>query len=306
MQRQLRIATRSSALAMAQTNYVIGELKQECEIIKVSNEVGDVNLQDPLYQMPTVGVFTKQVEQYLLEQKADVAVHSLKDLPTVIDGQLYLAAYTKFEQRGDVVLLNNKYNYKNLNELPDGFKVGTSSLRRIATIRSRYPKLNLINIRGNLNTRIQKLDEGQYDAIILAKAGILRLGLGERISFDLEEKEFLYAPAQAALGIQCRKDDMETIQRLQILNDSDSQKRCVAERMFLNQLEGGCRLPIAVYSECREDGQVYIKGRVLAVDGTKVIEDEAIDHFEKVGQILCEKIKVLGGVELIESLKQQK
>ncbi|CAD8172529.1 unnamed protein product [Paramecium octaurelia] len=298
MQKQLRIATRSSALAMAQTNYVRGELNQECEIIKVSNEVGDVNLQDPLYQMPTVGVFTKQVEQYLLEQKADVAVHSLKDLPTIIDAQLYLAAYTKFEQRGDVMLLNTKYNYKSLSELPEGFRVGTSSLRRLATIKNRYPKLNLIILE---EIQIPESKSQMKDT----KAGILRLGLAERISFDLEEKEFLHAPAQAALGIQCRKDDIQTIDRLQILNDIDSQKRCVAERMFLNLLEGGCTLPIAVYSECREVGQVYIKGRVLAVDGSQVIEDEALDHYEKVGQILCEKIKALGGVELIESLKQQ-
>lgn len=130
-----------------------------------------------------------------LDSRADVAVHSLKDLPTVIDPQLYLAAYSKFEQRGDVVVLNKKYNYKSLNEVPDGFRIGTSSLRRIATIKSKFPKLELHNIRGNLNTRLTKLDEGQYDAIILAKAGMLRLGFSERISFDLDEKEYLYAPA---------------------------------------------------------------------------------------------------------------
>ncbi|CAD8077478.1 unnamed protein product [Paramecium primaurelia] len=287
---------------MAQNQLYNRRMKLECEIIKVSNEISDVNLQDPLYKMPPAGVFTKQLEQYLqfisiklwTEQKGDVAVNSLKDLPIIIDTQLYLAAYTKFEQRGDVVLLNNKYNYKNLGELPNRFKIGTSSLRRISIIKNRYPKLNLINIRGNLNTRILKLDQGQYDEQFQQKLVFQdQVWLIERkSSFIHQHKQPQEFNAERMIRIQQKDYKFEMIQ----IHKRDVQ---------LNE-QGGCRLLIAVYSECREDGQVYINGRVLAVYGTKTIKDEAIDHFEKVGQILFDNIKVLGGIELIESLKQQK
>lgn len=194
-----------------------------------------------------------------------------------------------------------------MGDLPDGFILGTSSLRRVTSVQNKFPKLILKNIRGNLNTRLSKLDAGQlcncigreYDGIILAKAGITRLGLQDRISWDLDEKEFMYAPGQGALGIQCRIDDQTTFDKLKVLNDKESEMRCVAERQFLNQLEGGCKLPIAVFSELVGVDRVHLLGRVLSKDGSKEVHAEAEDDYRVVGGVLNELIRKLGGKELL-------
>ena len=233
----IKIASRESELAMVQACFVRDLIKGE--ILGVKSE-GDINLHSPLYSMPGIGIFVKQLEIELLEHRADVAAHCLKDMPTSTTPGLTIAAVLAFTTpRSDVAVL--KTGILSVEDLPEGSIIGTSSLRRIASLthRFRHKAFRYLNIRGNLNTRVKKLQNGEYDCIILAAAGIHRLGWGETLNLQyLEEEEYLYAPGQAALALECRADDEDMIRYLRGFDDKETRLRCAAERSFMKELEG--------------------------------------------------------------------
>jgi len=233
----LKIASRKSDLAMVQTRYVQSMIGGE--IVGVSS-YGDQNLTAPLYEMKGIGVFVKMLEVELLESRAQVAVHSLKDMPTNTQEGLSIAAVPKFNvPRGDVAVFRE--GTTNLEDLPSGSKIGTSSLRRSRLIACAFPHKNFefSNIRGNLNTRVRKLENGDYDCILLAAAGIHRLNWHETLNMQyLDEEEFLYAPGQAALAIQCREDNLALREFLSSFEDYETRQRVEAERKFMQDLEG--------------------------------------------------------------------
>jgi hydroxymethylbilane synthase len=235
--RAIKIASRESALAMVQAHFIrelIGG-----EIVGITSE-GDINLQSPLYSMPGIGIFVKQLEIELLSGRADLAAHCLKDMPTTTTEGLVIAAILPFNTlRGDVAVL--KPGVINLESLPNNSIIGTSSLRRQASLAYKYPHkaFRFQNIRGNLNTRIKKLESGEYDCIILAAAGIARLNLQDTLNIEnLEDKSYLYAPGQAALALECRENDHELIRYLKTFECQETRLRCLAERAFMKDLEG--------------------------------------------------------------------
>jgi hydroxymethylbilane synthase len=235
--RVIRIASRESELAMVQARFVQGLVGGE--IVGVTS-AGDVDLQSPLYKMPGVGVFVKQLEYEVLANRADLAVHCLKDMPTETPEGLTIAAVLRFDvPRCDVVVFRS--GVTSLQDLAPGSLIGTSSLRRIAALRQRFSekRFRFENIRGNLNTRVRKLQDGECDCLVLAKAGLARLGWLDRLAFEeLNEEEFLYAPGQAALALECRSDDLQLKDRLKGLEDQETRLRCLAERSFMKELEG--------------------------------------------------------------------
>mmetsp|Transcript_13279 Transcript_13279/g.24908 ORF Transcript_13279/g.24908 Transcript_13279/m.24908 type:complete len:316 (-) Transcript_13279:67-1014(-) len=269
----LRIASRASELALIQSEQIKAMIGQGT-IVHV-NTKGDTNLEQSLYEMKGVGVFVKGLEVELIKGNADLAVHCLKDVPTTQPPGLVIGAVPKIDQpRGDVLLARSGLVLASINDLPDRAIVGTSSLRRAAYLRERLTskQLQFKNIRGNLQTRLRKLEEGEYDCIILAAAGIHRLDWQDKVALYLGEDDFLYAPAQAALGIECRSDDTRTLSLLEQINDPDSRLRVEAERLFMKTLEGGCKVPIGVHSSLDEDtfkliGQVWHPTEPLSVRG---------------------------------------
>ncbi|CAG9311280.1 HEMC [Blepharisma stoltei] len=302
-QRTLRIASRQSQLALVQTRYIQSLIGGE--IVGITSE-GDVELWQPLYTMPGVGVFVKQLEVEIVSRRADLAVHSLKDMPTQQPPELYLAAVPRFTTpRGDVAIL--KPGFTSLEDLPEGSIVGTSSLRRIAALRHQYRHKNFTysDIRGNLNTRIAKLNKGDYDCIILAEAGLQRLGWDDLNIFRLPEDVFLHAPAQAALGIECRSDDEELIDYLKRIEDRETRLRVDAEREFMKDLEGGCKLPIGVFTEIIGD-ELRLIGQVWHPIENFTIREEIkgpLSQARELGRALSEIMKEKGGVDLLQSIR---
>ena len=253
MARNYKIGSRKSALAMVQTLWVQSELQKHhpdstFELVTMETQ-GDIILDVALAKIGDKGLFTKELEVGMLAKETDLAVHSLKDLPTNLPDGLMLGAITARENPADALVLHEKHAGATIETLPEGAIVGTSSLRRLAQLRHHYPHLQFKDIRGNLNTRLRKLDEGQYDAIVLAVAGLERLDMADRISQVIPAEVSLHAVGQGALGIECRDGDQEVLEVLQALVDVESTRRCLAERAFLRQLEGGCQVPIGVNSE---------------------------------------------------------
>ncbi|MCG8534376.1 MAG: hydroxymethylbilane synthase, partial [Pseudomonadales bacterium] len=248
--RVLRIATRKSPLALWQAEYVKSRLEQAhsgltVELIGMTTK-GDVILDTPLAKVGGKGLFVKELEVAMLEKRADIAVHSMKDVPVEFPEGLGLVVICEREDPRDAFVSNH---YNSIDELPQGAVLGTCSLRRQAQVRERRPDLKIVDLRGNVNSRLQKLDDGQFDAIILAAAGLKRLGFDKRIRRAMPAEESLPAVGQGAVGIECRLDDAETIALLQTLSDTDTTARVMAERAMNNRLEGGCQVPIAGYSE---------------------------------------------------------
>lgn len=245
MKTNLIIGTRQSLLAMWQSNYIAGRLREEypgCDVtLKKIVTKGDRILDVPLAKIGGKGLFTKEIEQELLDGTIDLAVHSLKDMPTVLPEGLCLTAITERANAGDA-FVSNKYN--SIEELPEGSVLGTSSLRRRAQLLARRPDLKIVDLRGNVDTRLKKLDEGQMDAIILAAAGLTRLGHADRIKEIIPQSYCLPAVGQGALAIECRTDNFKVRQMLDFLNDTATKQATDAERAFLGLLEGGCQVPI--------------------------------------------------------------
>lgn len=273
--RHIRIATRKSALALWQAEHVKARLEQAHPGLKVSLvpmvSRGDQLLDSPLAKIGGKGLFVKELETALLNDEADIAVHSMKDVPMEFPEGLGLYCICEREDPRDAFVSNN---YANLDELPHGSVVGTSSLRRQAQLLNLRPDLEIRFLRGNVNTRLAKLDAGEYDAIILAAAGLIRLGFNDRIRSSLSDVQSLPAGGQGAVGIECRTNDTELHQLLQPLHEQNSADRIVAERALNRHLNGGCQVPIACYAVLEGD-QLWLRGLVGQPDGTVLLRAEA-------------------------------
>ena len=298
----VRIATRKSALALWQAEFVKAQLEHfhddvRVELVPMSTQ-GDIILDTPLAKIGGKGLFVKELEQAMLDGRADIAVHSMKDVPVEFPDDLELHVICEREDPRDAFVSNN---FANIDALPQGAIVGTSSLRRQCQIRALRPDLEIRDLRGNVNTRLAKLDSGQYDAIILAAAGLIRLEMGERIRDFIEPEVSLPANGQGAVGIECRIDDSVTKALLAPLEHSETRIRVNAERAMNRHLEGGCQVPIGAYALV--DGeQVHLRGLVGAIDGSEILRDEIsghVDDAEKLGIELAKKLLALGADKIL-------
>ena len=267
----LRIGSRGSQLALWQANHISALLRErghqvELEIIKTT---GDKILDVALAKVGTKGMFTKEIEEALAAGKVDLAVHSLKDLPTELPEGFELAAVTTRENPRDVFL---SVKYDSIDALPRGARVGTSSLRRQAQIKAKRPDLDIHPLRGNVDTRVRKLEQGEYDAIILAAAGLNRLGKTQHIKQVIPEHLMCPAAGQGALGIEIRKGDARMRQLLTFLDDRDARATTTAERALLNELGGGCQVPIGAFAEVK-NGVVHLTAICARPDGSEVLRE---------------------------------
>ena len=287
----VRIATRKSALALWQAEYVKAQLEHFHEGINVElvpmTTKGDIILDTPLAKVGGKGLFVKELEVAMLEDRADIAVHSMKDVPVDFPEGLGLEVICPREDPRDAFVSNT---LKSLADLPKGAIVGTSSLRRQCQLKASRPDLDIRDLRGNVNTRLRKLDEGQYDAIILAAAGLIRLEMSERIAQFIEPEEMLPANGQGAVGIECRNDDKTIKALLAPLECSATRIRVLAERAMNKALQGGCQVPIGSYGVISEDGkELHLRGLVGAVNGSEMIESEITGPVEQ-GEALGDKL----------------
>lgn len=302
----LRIATRKSPLALWQANYVKSALEQahpelEVELLAMSTR-GDKILDTPLAKVGGKGLFVKELEHAMLEDRADIAVHSMKDVPMEFPEGLGLAIICKREDPADA-LVSNKYSA--LAELPEGAVVGTSSFRRQCQLREARPDLKIADLRGNVGTRLSKLDAGEYDAIILAAAGLKRLELEARIRESLSFVDCLPAGGQGAVGIECRTQDIETLKLLDCLHDADTACRVVAERAVNARLQGGCQVPIASFALLEGD-ELYLRALVGNLDGTVIIRSEIRGdrhQAEHLGLSVAEDLLSQGAEEILSALR---
>ncbi len=296
MSREIRIATRKSALALWQAEYVKARLEASHPGLKVSLvpmvSRGDKLLDAPLAKIGGKGLFVKELEEAMLDGGADIAVHSMKDVPMEFPEGLGLYCICEREDPRDAFVSNR---FDSLDALPPGAVVGTSSLRRRAQVLARRPDLKIQFLRGNVNTRLAKLDAGEYDAIILAAAGLIRLGFGERIRSSIGVDESLPAGGQGAVGIECRTGDSEVHALLACLNHAPTATRVVAERALNKRLNGGCQVPIACYAVL-EGEQLWLRGLVGQPDGTLLLRAE--------GRAPAAEAEVLG-VQVAEELLDQ-
>ena len=291
--KKIKIATRRSPLAIWQAEYVKKELIRnhsdiEIQIVRIQTE-GDRFLDAPLFDIGGKGLFIKELEEALLSKNADIAVHSMKDVIVELPKGLEISVIMKREDSHDV-LISNQYN--SIAEIPDNSTVGTSSLRRQSQLKQVNSNILFEDLRGNVETRIGKLDDGKYDAIILAAAGIIRLGLAERITEFISFSHVLPAVGQGAIGIECRTNDETTQQLIAPLNDKDTSLCVLTERAFSRRLNGGCQLPIASHAVI-ENNQIKVDGLVARLDGSKVIRLQKIGELEdadKIGSSLAEAL----------------
>jgi hydroxymethylbilane synthase len=304
--RTLRIATRSSALALWQAEFIKAELERlndgvTVELIKIKTQ-GDKILDVPLSKIGGKGLFVKELEEAMMDGRADLAVHSMKDVPMHFPEGLGLVAICEREDPTDAFVSND---FDTVDALPHGAVVGTASLRREAQLRAYRPDLEIRTLRGNVNTRLAKLDAGDYRAIVLASSGLKRLGFHDRIRYSLPDSISLPAVGQGALGIECRLDDNELITMLAQLDHVDSSDRVKAERALNRRLEGGCQVPIAAYALLEDNDMLWLRGLVGAVDGTKVFRVEGRSHRkdgEKLGRELAEDLLALGADKVLAEI----
>jgi hydroxymethylbilane synthase len=305
----IRIATRKSALALWQAEYVKAQLEHfhagiTVELVPMTTK-GDIILDTPLAKVGGKGLFVKELEVAMLEDRADIAVHSMKDVPVDFPEGLGLQVICPREDPRDAFVSNT---YASFDDLPQGAVVGTSSLRRQCQIKAARPDLDIRDLRGNVNTRLRKLDEGQYDAIILAAAGLIRLEMPERIKQFIEPEVMLPANGQGAVGIECRLDDEETKALLAPLEDKITRIRVLAERAMNKALEGGCQVPIGSYAiieETPQGQQLYLRGLVGAVDGSEIIHSEvrgSLEQGEALGDALAQTLLAQGADVILKQV----
>ncbi|WP_445661027.1 hydroxymethylbilane synthase [Acinetobacter sp. F16] len=301
----LKIATRQSPLALWQAEHIRARLEALHADLKVELVTfvtqGDKILDTPLAKIGGKGLFVKELEAALLDGRADLAVHSMKDVPMALPEGLSLAVICEREDPLDAFVSNT---YNSFDELPQGAKVGTSSLRRKTQILKQRPDLNIIDLRGNVGTRLSKLDSGLYDAIILASAGLKRLGLAERIRHTLQPEISLPAVGQGALGLECRATDQDVLDLILPLLHAETDVCVRAERAFNAYLEGGCQVPIAGYATLNQ-GQIHIEGRVGSVDGVTLLKVQlsgAPEQAEQLGVSLAQKLLEQGAGDLLKAL----
>ena len=305
---ELRIASRRSQLAMVQTNWVKAELEKAHPGLNITVEAmatqGDKILDVALAKIGDKGLFTKELEAQMLVDRADIAVHSLKDLPTNLPEGLMLGCITEREDPADALVVNAKNQAYQLDPLPAGSVVGTSSLRRLAQLRHHYPQLIFKDVRGNVITRLEKLDSGDYDCLILAAAGLGRLGFADRIHQLIPGEISLHAVGQGALGIECVEGKPEVLEAIKVLEHTPTSQRCLAERAFLRELEGGCQVPIGVNTTFNGD-ELVLTGMVASLDGKQLIRDKASGastDAEAIGIALAGTLKQQGAGEILQKI----
>ena len=309
----LRIATRKSPLALWQAHFVRDALEAEhpdlrVELLAMSTR-GDIILDTPLAKIGGKGLFVKELERALIDGEADIAVHSMKDVPMAFPDGLGLAVICDREDPTDAFVSND---FSSLAQLPEGARVGTSSLRRQCQLRARRPDLKILDLRGNVGTRLGKLDAGEYEAIILASAGLIRLELEERIAERLSPEDSLPAGGQGAVGIECRTGDEATLKRLSCLHHDDTAARVVAERAMNAKLNGGCQVPIACFAELNmagaNGGELKLRGLVGSADGQRMLRAESrgsAAQAEALGIAVAEDLLAQGAAELLAELDER-
>lgn len=301
----VRIATRQSPLALWQAEDVAKRLREahpglQVELVTMVTR-GDKILDSPLAKIGGKGLFVKELEAGMLEGTADIAVHSMKDVPMEFPEGLKLSSILVREEPTDAFVSNQ---YDSLEAMPAGSIVGTSSLRRQCQVQARFPELEIKFLRGNVNTRLRKLDDGEYDAIILATAGLVRLGFDERIRLRLSPEQSLPAAGQGAVGIECRSNDPRMDALLAPLNDPDTATRITAERAMNTRLNGGCQVPIAGYSVL-EGNEIWLRGLVGQPDGSSLICAELRgprEQAEQIGIAVAESLLAQGADKILASI----
>lgn len=301
----IRIATRESPLAMWQAEFVKAEILRRhpnitIELVGMTTQ-GDIILDSPLSKIGGKALFVKELEVAILENRADIAVHSMKDVPMEFPQGLGLQVICEREDPTDAFVSNL---YGSVDELPRGARVGTSSLRRQCQLRNLRPDLEIGDLRGNVGTRLSKLDRGEFDAILLATAGLLRLKLSSRIVQRLSPLMSLPAGGQGAVGIECRTDDTDLIALLKELHHTDTSDRVVAERAVNTRLNGGCQVPIACYAELEGD-QIFLRALVGDPDGKRMLRSEmrgARADAQRLGIAVAEDLLAQGADEILQAL----
>jgi len=303
--KKIRIGTRKSPLALWQAYFVRDRLQAahpgiEVEIVKMSTE-GDRILDTPLAKVGGKGLFVKELENGLLNGDVDIAVHSMKDVTVDLPDGLHIPVICEREDPTDAFVSNA---FSDLDDLPPGARVGTSSLRRQCQLSAAYPDFEIISLRGNVNTRLKKLDDGEYDAIILASAGLKRLGFHERIRAQIPSNVSLPAVGQGAVGIECRVDDADTNAAIAPLDHAETHTRVVAERALNAKLEGGCQVPIAAHAEIAGD-TLYLRALVGRVDGSEIIRAEtsgAPDQARQLGEAVADSLLAQGAGDILKEV----
>lgn len=301
-EQKLIIATRSSPLALWQAHYVRDRLTSywpnlRVELLEMTTR-GDKILDTPLAKIGGKGLFVKELEVAMLEQRADIAVHSMKDVPMEFPEGLELGVICEREDPRDAFVSNQ---YKSLNELPEGAVVGTSSLRRQCQVKACRPDLVIKDLRGNVGTRLRKLDEGEYDAIILASAGLIRLGLSTRIAQFIDVEQSLPAGGQGAVGIELRIGDTRVAQLLEPLHCATTARRVVAERALNRYLNGGCQVPIACYATVNDQNDITLTGRVGDIETGEMLEASFVgDQPTQVGETVAKQLLDLGAAPMLK------
>jgi hydroxymethylbilane synthase len=301
----LRIGTRGSKLALVQSEWVKKQVQAHrpevrVELVKIKTK-GDKILDAPLSQVGGKGLFVKEIEEALLKREVDLAVHSMKDVPAELQGGLRLPVYPKREDPRDAFVSNH---FRKVENLPQGASVGTSSLRRSAQMLHLRPDLRVVPLRGNVDTRLRKLDSGEVQAVVLAAAGLNRLGLSNRIATFLSPELVLPAIGQGVLGLEVREGDQKISNLVAFLNDLETELAARAERAFLKELEGGCQVPLAGYARVERD-RVVMDGMVAELDGSVILKRQLIggrDKPEDLGVALARQLKASGADRILEKI----
>ncbi|KAJ3260775.1 hypothetical protein HK103_007338 [Boothiomyces macroporosus] len=321
MQSKIVIGTRESQLAMIQTNQVKSELEKiypDIEfVINGMTTTGDQILDKPLSQIGAKSLFTKELEVALHDKRVDLVVHSLKDLPTTLPEGMTIGAIMERKDPRDAIIMSLKNKNLKLSDLKEGSVIGTSSVRRIAQLKRKYPHLQFQDIRGNLNTRLRKLDDetSPYSALLLAFAGVSRMGWEDRITEILEKDVMLHAVGQGAIGIECRLEDADTLKLLDPLNHKETVLRTTAERSFMKTLEGGCSVPLGVTTLLAQNGDHFnlsLTGSVTSLDGAKHLRHEITTKVQtskdaiKLGIDVADELIKQGAQAILEEIRANK
>lgn len=301
----LRIGTRASLLAVTQSTWVKDQIENQypdttVELVRITTK-GDKILDVPLAKVGGKGLFVKEIEDALLANEVDIAVHSMKDVPTELPEDLHVAIIPERETAADAFV---SVHHKSIDHLPQGATIGTSSLRRKSQLAAMRPDLNIRDLRGNLDTRLKKMEQGEYDAIILAGAGLNRLGMQKRITALFTPTQMLPAIGQGSLGLELRKDDTELLEGLQFLHHSHTATTVSAERAFLIRLDGGCQVPIGAHATLDGD-KVILTGLVASVDGTTILKDSIEGSAVEAAQLgtqLAETLLDRGGKAILDEV----
>jgi hydroxymethylbilane synthase len=301
----LRIGTRGSKLALVQSEWVKREVQARhpdvrVELVRIKTK-GDKILDAPLSKVGGKGLFVKEIEEALLRKDVDLAVHSMKDVPAELEQGLQLSVYPKREDPRDAFVSRR---FRSVKELPQGASVGTSSLRRSAQLLHLRPDLQIAPLRGNVDTRLKKLDSGDLHGIVLAAAGLNRLGLSERITALLPPDSVLPAIGQGVLGLEVREDDQPTKDLVSFLNDPETELAARVERAFLKELEGGCQVPLAGYARV-ESNRIVMDGLVAELDGSVILRQQrsgARENPEELGVALARQLKAAGADRILEKI----